>query len=207
MIMQIKEANGYSKVEAFDATGLENDFSKFTNATQAWKKAQSPINHKELKTFAEGYLKGKKSIGAYIVVDGAKDDTRERPYEVISEKTDGKRKMKRSYQVVDAELKVTESKATVISKVTDKETGVESEVEKEVVVKKVKVLSEGAVQAKAGKKSEAEKLMKELISETHSNYVIKIVDEVVEGKEYAGYGLYTPSKSAKVGKFIFFSEE
>ena len=104
MIMaQIKEATGYTKEQAFESTGLQNDLSKFTNATQAWKKAKSPLGKKELLGLAASY---KKSIGVYIVVDSSKDDTRERPYEVISEKTEGKRKMKRSYQVMEAELQV-----------------------------------------------------------------------------------------------------
>ena len=39
------------------------------------------------------------------------------------------------------------------------------------------------------------------------DYVIEIVKEVTEGQKYAGYGQYTPSKSAKLGKFMFFVQE
>ena len=49
--------------------------------------------------------------------------------------------------------------------------------------------------------------MKELIEENKKDYVVEIVKEVTAGQKYAGYGQYTPSKSAKLGKFMFFVTE
>ena len=79
--------------------------------------------------------------------------------------------------------------------------------EKEVNIPSVEVISVGAVEARADKKDMALKLMKELIEANNKDYVVEIVKEVTEGQKYAGYGKYTPSKSAKLGKFMFFVRE
>lgn len=191
--MMLKEAQGFTKEEAFATTGIDVEFSMLKNATQAWKKAGSPLG-KELGKFMGAYAQKQKLMGAYIVVDNSSADTRERPYKIVNEITDGKRKFKRSYAIVEAELKVSTSKST-------NEEGVEVE------TVSVKVLSTGATEGKADKKETAMQLMRDIIAETKKNYVIKIVEEVVEGKEYAGYGIYTPSKSAKTGKFVFYVGE
>lgn len=193
MNMLLKEAQGFTKEEAFATTGIDADFSMFKNATQAWKKAGSPLG-KELGKFLAGYSAKQKLIGAYIVVDSSSADTRERPYKIVNEITDGKRKFKRSYAIVEAELKVS------TTKIADEEGN-----EKEIT--NVKVISTGATEGKADKKETAMQLMRDIIAETKKDYVIKIVEEVVEGKEFAGYGIYTPSKSAKTGKFVFFTQE
>lgn len=188
--MQIKESQGYSKTKALEATQLDVELERLKNATMAWKKAGSPMNTKEINKFAAQYLKEKKAVGFYIVVEPAADDTRLRPYTVINEVTTGKRKAKTVYQIKPAEFKV---KTTSITK----EDGTIEESHE------VKVLSAGAVQATSAKKSDAFKTMKELIEETKQNYVIEIVREITEGQKFAGYGIYTPSKSAKMGKFLF----
>ena len=136
-----------------------------------------------------------------------------------------------TYQIKEAELTV--KYHNEMKTVVNKETGVESEVEvsvpyhKEVVevtsidketgdtvvktkvieVPDVKVISVGSVEARATKKDTALKIMKELIEQNKKDYVIEIVKEVTDGQKYAGYGKYTPSKSAKLGKFIFFVQE
>ncbi len=189
MTMKKVEAQGYSKEKAFVETGLEVEFDMLTNATISWKKAGSPLSGAKLESFMAEYLKSKKAVGAYIVVDPSSDNTRTRPYSIINEVTKGARKATTVYQIKPAELKVKTS--------TDEE-GKE--------VKKVEVLSTGAVAGKAKKQSEAEKIAKELIAENSQNYVAEIVKEVTEGQRYAFYGLYTPSKSAKQGKFIFFTK-
>ena len=190
--MITKEATGYSKELAFDTTGLDVSYDKLKNATIAWKKAGSPLNSKTLTAFAEQHLKSKKAVGAYVVIDGFSSDTRSNPYSVINERTTGKRKAKTTYQIKEGEFKVKDS--TVVN-----ENGEES------VVKTVTgVTNLGAVEATADKKDVAIKLMKELISENKKNYVIEIVKEITEGQKYAAYGTYTPSKSAKQGKFILF---
>lgn len=229
--MKSVEAQGYSKEKALETTGLDVSLDRFKNATQAWKKQGSPLGTKQMNAFMAAYIKEKKAVGAYIVVESASDDTRVRPYSVINETTIGKRKTATVYQVKPAELVVKYN--TEVRTVTDKETGETKEVEvqvpyhkeiikvevenketgevetkeKEVDIPNVKVISVGAVEAKAEKKDKALKLMKGLIEKNKCDYVIEIVKEVAEGQKYAGYGQYTPSKSAKLGKFIFFVQE
>jgi len=234
--MKSVEAQGYSKEKALETTGLDVELDRLKNATLAWKKAGSPVGTKAINTFMEKYIKEKKAVGAYVVIEAAADDTRLRPYNVINETTIGKRKSTTTYQIKEAELVVkfhTETKTVV-----DKETGEEKVVEfqspykkevievevdvldeegvktgekvtkfKEVEIPQVKVLSKGAVEATAEKKDQALKLMKDLIEANKKDYVIEIVKEITDGQKYAGYGQYTPSKSAKLGKFIFFVQE
>jgi len=189
--MLVKETLGYSKSKAYEAAGLDVELEMMKNATQAWKKAGSPINTKVLNAFMATYLKDKKVQGAYLVIEPSSDDTRLRPYSVINEVTTGKRKTTTFYQIIEADLKV--KTKTVVN-----EEGEETEKHE------VEVLSLGAVEGKAERKDAALKLMKELIEENKKNYAVKIVKEVTDGQPYAGFGLYTPSKSAKQGKFMFF---
>lgn len=229
--MIIKESQGYSKDKALEAAELDITLDRLKNATLAWKKAGSPIDQKKLSAFMASYIKDKKAVGAYIVIDPASDDTRLRPYNVINETTVGKRKSTTTYQIKEAELAVkfhTEKKVvvneetreekeveiqtpyvkeTVTVEVLNKETGEKETKTKEVNVPQVKVISTGVVEGRASKKDEALKIMKELIEANKKDYVIEIVKEITEGQKYAGYGQYTPSKSAKKGKFMFFVAE
>jgi hypothetical protein len=192
--MLVKEVSGYSKAKAHETAGVDVELDMMKNATQAWKKAGSPIKTKDLNAFMAGYLKEKKVQGAYLVVEAASDDTRLRPYSVINEVTKGKRKTTTFYQVIEAELKVK-------TKTTTNEEG------EQVETHEVEVLDLGPVATKAERKDTAMKAMKELIENNKRNYAIKIVKEVTDGQPYAGYGIYTPSKSAKQGKFMFFVNE
>ena len=192
--MKTVEAQGYSKEKALEATGLDVQLEMLKNATQAWKKAGSPMNTKELNRFLAEYITKNKLVGAYLVIEPSADDTRLRPYSVINETTTGKRKTTTTYQIKEADLKVKYS--TVIN-----------EAGEAVEVPSVEVIGVGAVEARADKKDLALRLMKELIEENHKDYVVEIVKEVTEGQKYAGYGQYTPSRSAKLGKFLFFVQE
>ena len=192
--MLIKESQGYSKEKALEASGLDVELEMLKNATLAWKKAGSPMNTKELNRFMAEYIKKNKLVGAYLVIEPSADDTRLRPYSVINETTTGKRKTTTTYQIKEADLKVKYS--TVIN-----------EAGEAVEVPSVEVIGVGAVEARADKKDLALRLMKELIEENHKDYVVEIVKEVTEGQKYAGYGQYTPSRSAKLGKFLFFVQE
>lgn len=234
--MKTVEAQGYNKEKALEQSGLDVELTRLKNATQSWKKAGSPMNTKQLNAFMAAYIKDKKAVGAYLVIEPASDDTRLRPYTVINETTIGKRKTSTVYQIKEAELAVKFHTAT--KTVVDKETGEEKTVEyqspyikdtievevdvldeagektgektlklKEVEIPQVKVISIGAVEGRADKKDTALKLMKELIEENKKDYVIEIVKEVSDGQKFAGYGQYTPSKSAKLGKFMFFLQE
>ena len=193
-IMKTVEAQGYSKEKALETSGLDINFDMLRNATLAWKKAGSPMNSKDLNAFMTNYMKRNQLAGAYLVVEPAADDTRLRPYSVINETTKGKRKTTTTYQIKEAELKVKYNKTV-------------NEEGEEVLVPSVEVIGVGAVEARADKKDTALKLMKELIEANNKDYVIEIVKEVTEGQKYAGYGKYTPSKSAKLGKFMFFVRE
>ncbi len=201
MSMRIVEAQGYSKQKAFESTGLETDIDLFRNATATWKKAGAPLNGKKLQEFAEAYMKEKKAVGIVIVVDASSDDTRTRPYRVINEATKGKRKSTTTYQVKEASLKV--KTKTVKEMKGEGDEAVEVDVE----INEVTVSNTGAVEGRAPKKDEAVKLMKELIKENKKDYVIEIVKEITTGQKYASYGIYTPSKTAEVGKFLFASRD
>lgn len=233
--MKTVEAQGYNKEKALEATGLDVQLEMLKNATQAWKKGGSPMNTKELNRFMAEYIKRNKLVGAYLVVEPSSDDTRLRPYSVINETTIGKRKSITVYQIKEAELAVkfhTETKIVTDKDGVEKEvefqspyktatievevdvldengekTGEKTTKTKEVEIPQVKVISTGAVEARADKKDTALKIMKELIEENKKDYVIEIVKEVTDGQKYAGYGQYTPSKSAKLGKFMFFVQE
>ena len=196
--MKTVEAQGYNKEKALESTGLDVELDRLKNATTAWKKAGSPLNTKELNKFMAAYIKDKKAVGAYLVIESASDDTRIRPYSVINEVTKGKRKSSTTYQIKEADFKV--------KYVKESETDEEGNVT-EVEVPQVTVLNVGAVEGRAPKKDEAMKIMKELITTNEKNYVIEIVKEITEGQKYAAYGQYTPSKSAKLGKFMFFVAE
>lgn len=200
--MKVYEAQGFSREKALETAGLDVTLDRLKNATQAWKKAGSPMKEKDLNKLMAAYIKDKKAVGAYIVVEGASDDTRLRPYSVINQVTDGKRKAKTTYQIKEAELKV----KTVVAK--DKDGNVIKDEEgKDTFTQVAEVISLGAVEASESKKETAMKVMKELIEANKKDYAIEIVKEIVEGQKYAGYGVYTPSKSAKQGKFIFFVSE
>lgn len=197
MNMRIVEAQGYSKEKAFIESELEANLDKFRNATISWKKAGAPISGKKLEEFLTAYMKEKKAVGIYLVITPSSDDTRLRPYTVINEATKGKRKATTTYQIKEADLKV----KTKMVKGTD-EDGNEIEVEEV----NVTVSNTGAVEGRATKKDAAVKLMKELIKENRKDYVIEIVKEITEGQKYASYGVYTPSKTAEKGQFIFAAE-
>ena len=190
MNMKIAEAQGYSKQKALETTGFDVDIERLKNATQSWKKAGAPLGGKKLSEFLEAYIKDNKVYGAYVVVEAASDDTRERPYKVINEATKGKRKATTTYQVKEAELKV-------------KYHNTKDEEGNDIEVPEVTVVSSGKVEGRATKKDQAVKLMKDLIKQNKKNYVIEIVKEITEGQKFAAYGEYTPSKSAELGKFLF----
>lgn len=190
MNMKIAEAQGYSKQKALETTGFDVDIERLKNATQSWKKAGAPLGGKKLNEFLEAYIKDNKVYGAYVVIEAASDDTRERPYKVINEATRGKRKSTTTYQVKEAELKI-------------KYHNTKDEEGNDIEVPEVTVVSSGKVEGRATKKDQAVKLMKDLIKQNKKNYVIEIVKEITEGQKFAAYGEYTPSKSAELGKFLF----
>ncbi len=96
---------GFTKDEAF---GKKANYDVKFNATVAWKKAGQPKGA-ELKAFADAFLakkvKSAAGIGAYIVETAGVVDSRERPYTTEVVATEGKRKYKAHYQIVNKETK------------------------------------------------------------------------------------------------------
>ena len=197
--VKIETVKAFTKEEAFAQVADLNP-AKIHNGTKKWQKVGEPtIGTKEFKLFAVDFLKSKKASEAYVVLKGGSADTRQNPYKVVSVKTEGKRKFKRFYQIVEAELEVKYGKEVI----TDEETGVSKEKE---VVKSVEVISRGAVAGQFDKKATAEAEMKTLIADTKKDYVIDIVELCIEGEPIASYGIYTPSTSAVEGTFAIITE-
>lgn len=94
-------------VKAYSISDVKKQapFSLVKNATTMWKKAGSPVAGEELKEFMKNYLKKatKNALGqgCYIVLDPAVSDSRENPYKITNIPTEGKRKFKRVYELVN----------------------------------------------------------------------------------------------------------
>ncbi len=194
--VKVVECKGFTKEEALNKV---ETFTTDFNATTAWNNAGKPtVGTPAFKSFCAEYLKKKtkanKGIGCYIVLESGVADSRNNPYKVISIPTTQARKFKRVYQIVEAEVKVKEEKVLM-------EDGSET-------IKLIPSLnSVGVVVGEADKKSEAEALMKEFISQNRRDYFINIINKCVEGEPIAAYGVYTPSVSAKQGTYIAFGIE
>ena len=205
--VKIAPVKGVSKEEALSQVNFN---AGFKNATQAWVKAGKPTyGTNDFKVFATEYLKkatkGTPGVGAYVVIDAAVADTRERPYKVISVSNEGTRKYQTVYQIVEADLKTKTKKATKLVKVKDEEGNV-TEVEKEVNEVVAEIVALGTVVETASKKGEAEEKMKAWITNTKRDYVINLA-KVTDHNPIAAYGVYTPSTSTKEGTYIAFGVE
>lgn len=164
------EVKGFTKKEALETA----PFQILRDATQAWKKAGSPIEAKALKEFCAAYLekwtKFASNVGCSITKEAGSADTRERPYTVTDIKnTKGKRKYKTGIEGIDTE------------------TGERLFVSFETKTKAKEMAKE--LYTKNGFKGNI-----------HANYV----KQVVEGETGAFDVTYTPSKSAKVGSYLCF---
>ena len=194
--MKIVECKGFSKEAALNEEVLGFTMApRGANATQAWIKEGKPtMGTPAFKIFAAEQLKAKTKnmagLGAYVIIEGGVEDSRERPYKVTSVKTEGARKFKRVYNITEAVIKVTPAKLDAEGNVVTPE--------------KNEVLELGAVVAKADKKGKANDIMKEWITDTKRDYIVAIAEEVVEGQPIASFGKYTPSVSAKEGTYIAF---
>lgn len=144
------------------------------NVTQSWINAKRPMSDKEFKAFAVEMLQKKRfdqveGVGLIVAVEPGSKDTRERPYKFVNNVVEGKRNIKRVF-----EIRV---------KSTDKLVG------------------------EADSKGEAEKLAKKLMAELREDLTCTIVYRVIEDKAKAFDLVYTPSASAKEGKYIVFGNE
>lgn len=104
-ITKIVSGRGFNKQSAFDGKAA---FQVKFDASIAWKKAGSPVGE-EFKAFATEYLakkvKSAAGIGCVVVVSPGVEDNRERPYTTDVVTTEGKRKYKTVYQVVEDSTK------------------------------------------------------------------------------------------------------
>ena len=95
-------------VKAYSVNDVRKNspFQLVKNATTMWRKAGSPVAGEELKTFMREYLaketKNFPGQGCYIVVDSAVSDSRENPYKIHNIPTEGKRKFKRVYELINS---------------------------------------------------------------------------------------------------------
>lgn len=80
-------------------------FQLVKNATIMWKKAGSPTLEEDLKAFMKDYLekhtKNAVGQGCFIILDSPVQDSRENPYKIHNIQTDGPRKFKRVYELVN----------------------------------------------------------------------------------------------------------
>lgn len=81
-------------------------FQLVKNATIMWKKAGSPMLEADLKAFMEGYLqkhtKNAVGQGCFIILDSPVQDSRENPYKIHNIQTNGARKFKRVYELINS---------------------------------------------------------------------------------------------------------
>lgn len=97
------EINAYSLDEA-KAQAAEMGLTVVRNVTQSWKNAGSPVTDKSFKEFAvasldKNHLASAEGVGLIVVVASGSADTRERPYKIINNVVEGKKNMKRVYEV------------------------------------------------------------------------------------------------------------
>jgi len=141
--LKIVSGKGFTKDEAF---AKQANYDVKFNATLAWKKANSPVGT-EFKAFAADYL-GKKlksvaGIGVFVVVSSGVEDNRERPYTTNVIATEGKRKYKANYIIVDKATEAIVGDAGKKSEAIAKGKDIVSEKRIDVRIELIKRVSEG----------------------------------------------------------------
>lgn len=180
------------------------------DATQAWKKFHeklATVTANDEKEFKLDYLKKKTKnapgSGFIVTLESAVLSTRERPWKVEDVKTEGKRDTQKKFDLIDHDTK--QVLASLSSKrvkndkagtaILDKEGNDTGRIEPE-----TKVIRPT--------KTAAKELAKELIKKGYKGQI-----DIVQGKESIGADpvvatvTYTPSKSAKNGRYLFFGLE
>lgn len=197
---KVVEVKGFTKQEALDKAPFE---TYFKDATQAWKKAGTPITDKALKEFCSNYLekntKFAPGVACTITVENGVASTRERPYTITDVKSEGPREYRMAQQLINPENDtiVATTKAKLVDKV-DKEGN--------------KVLDEDGKPVKVWKsptKAEAKELAKSLYTDYdyQGDIVCRPYKQEVTGNDVLFTVKYTPSKSAKQGTYICFGVE
>lgn len=143
-MLKVQEVKGFSKANA-----VENvDFLDVKyDATAAWKKEGSPIMGKALREFAAKYidkkLRGVAGVGCIITVEPGKADSRERPYTLTNIPTEGARKYKTFYNILEKETGAFAGRAEQKSKAMDLAKKLTTDNKKSYVGKLVKEVIEG----------------------------------------------------------------
>lgn len=103
MIMVKYEIKAYSLEEAKEKAA-EMGLTVVRNVTQTWKNAGSPLTDKDFKTFAvdvmaKNRLTNTEGVGLIVAFTPGSKDTRERPYKFNNNVIEGKRSIKRVYEI------------------------------------------------------------------------------------------------------------
>lgn len=164
------EINAYSLEEAKEKA-VEMGLTIVRNVTQSWKNANMPMSDKDFKVFAvdvmsKNRLTQTEGVGLIVAVNPGSKDTRERPYTFKNNVVEGRRSVKRVYEV---RLKDTDE-----------------------------------LVGEADTKGDAIDLAKALMTKYKKDMVATIVYRVTDDKDVAFTLDYTPSASAKEGKYVIF---
>ncbi len=164
------EVIGKTKDEAKNnATGL-NLMVDATQAFNKWKK-ENITTEDNIKEWMKTYLANKKydraGLGAFIVLQPAVQDTRQRPYKIEKPKYEKRTHSFERFYVI-------------------REVGTDKEV------------------AKVKNSKDAEKKVKDLITENNKSYDIFVEAKVKEGNSLYARGIYTPTKGAQPCKILAF---
>ena len=164
------EINAYSLEEAKEKA-VEMGLTVVRNVTQSWKNANTPMSDKDFKVFAidminKNLLTQTEGVGLIVAVNPGSKDTRERPYTFKNNVVEGRRSVKRVYEV---RLKDTDE-----------------------------------LVGEADTKGDAIDLAKALMIRYKKDMVATIVYRVTDDKDVAFTLDYTPSTSAKEGKYVVF---
>ena len=97
------EINAYSAEEA-KTKAQELGLTVVRNVTMSWKNAGSPVTDKSFKEFAvdalaKNHLNNAEGVGLMVIVSAGSADTRERPYKFTNNVVEGKKNVKRVYEV------------------------------------------------------------------------------------------------------------
>lgn len=203
------EVSAETKKAAIAQVEKEN-FHIYGDATQAWKKyheSNATVTANDEKAFKLDYLKKKTKnapgSGFIVTLSSAVISTRERPWKAEDIKTEGKRDTQKKFDLIDHDtkevLKTLKSERVKNDKagepILDKEGNDTGRVEPE-----TKVIRPT--------KTAAKELAKKLIKKGYKGQI-----DIVQGKESIGADpivatvTYTPSKSAKNGRYMFFGLE
>ena len=124
--LKIVECKGFTKEEAFAKLNFDpnNTLIPGTNATQAWKKAGSPIvGTQDFKRFVTQQLqektKSQPGYGIHIVLDPPLKDIRLRPYTIVNNKATSTRDWKFVYWIREDILDVSSLKEQITDEYGD----------------------------------------------------------------------------------------